>query len=162
MGTATGWNHPAQISWSLVTHWPTLLWQLIAKIGNTLVEWHYTLRLSQYGYDIFACLMISCLSLCMPIGPLLLIWIDVNPILIAWISNYFPNLNGAAVEICEWILHPTIYWACDYLSMLRLKLNHNCIKSGPWWQAWTGCQWYQLNNLMLKCSTVGLSDDLFN
>ena len=24
MGTATGWNHPAQISWSLVTHWPTL------------------------------------------------------------------------------------------------------------------------------------------
>ena len=25
MGTATGWNHPAQISWSLVTHWPTLL-----------------------------------------------------------------------------------------------------------------------------------------
>ena len=26
MGTATGWNHPAQISWSLVTHWPSLLW----------------------------------------------------------------------------------------------------------------------------------------
>ena len=25
MGTATGWNHPAQISWNLVTHWPTLL-----------------------------------------------------------------------------------------------------------------------------------------
>ena len=25
MGTATGWNHPAQISRSLVTHWPTLL-----------------------------------------------------------------------------------------------------------------------------------------
>ena len=21
-------------------------------------------------------------------------------------------------------LHPTLYWACDYLSMLELKLNH--------------------------------------
>ena len=30
MGTTTGWNHhPAQISWSLVTHWPTLYQPLI-------------------------------------------------------------------------------------------------------------------------------------
>ena len=24
MGTTTGWNHPAQTSWSFVTHWPTI------------------------------------------------------------------------------------------------------------------------------------------
>ena len=26
---------------------------------------------------------------------------------------------------------PTLYWACDYLSMLGLKLSHVC-KQGPW------------------------------
>ena len=35
MGTATGWNHPAQISWSLVTHWPTLL-----ELEATFLLWH--------------------------------------------------------------------------------------------------------------------------
>ena len=33
MGTATGWNHPAQISRSLVTHWPTLL-QVVRALRN--------------------------------------------------------------------------------------------------------------------------------
>ena len=32
--------------------------------------------------------------------------------------------------------HPTFYWSCDYLPMLKLKLNHVC-KGGPsclfWW-----------------------------
>ena len=27
--------------------------------------------------------------------------------------------------------HPTVYWACNYLSMLRLKLNY-ASKRGPW------------------------------
>ena len=36
MGTATGWNHPAQISWSLVTHWPTLLHLSLVKFQQ---EW---------------------------------------------------------------------------------------------------------------------------
>ena len=30
--------------------------------------------------------------------------------------------------------HPLLYWACDYLSMLVLKLNH-ISKSGPRWHA---------------------------
>ena len=55
----------------------------------------------------------------------------------AWISNYtyynvwdeitypFLNFNSATVEVYEWIKsHPTLYCACDYLSMLGLKLNH--------------------------------------
>ena len=29
------------------------------------------------------------------------------------------------------LFHPTLYWACDYLSMLRLKLNH-VSKRGHW------------------------------
>ena len=28
--------------------------------------------------------------------------------------------------------HPTLYWICDYLSMLGLKLNH-VSKRAPWW-----------------------------
>ena len=39
MGTATGWNHPAQISRSLVTHWPTLwsAWNLSLFVRGTHV-----------------------------------------------------------------------------------------------------------------------------
>ena len=29
-------------------------------------------------------------------------------------------------------IHPTLYWACDYLSMLRIKLNH-VSKRGHYW-----------------------------
>ena len=56
----------------------------------------------------------------------------------AW--NYLPILK---LQRCNrWSLgmdklfHPTLYWACDYLSMLGLKLNRVC-KSGPWQQAIT-------------------------
>ena len=55
----------------------------------------------------------------------------------AWISNHihykmwdemtypFPKFNGATVEVWEWISNFThTLVACDYLSMLRLKLNH--------------------------------------
>ena len=44
----------------------------------------------------------------------------------------FPIFKGAAVEICgmnKW-LHPTLYWVCDYLSMLGLKLIY-VDKRGP-------------------------------
>ena len=54
-----------------------------------------------------------------------------------WISNYshynvwdeiaypFPNFNGITVEVWEWINNFThILWACDYLSILGLKLIH--------------------------------------
>ena len=60
-----------------------------------------------------------------------------------WVSNYihykewgdirypFPNFKGAIIEVWEWIrFHPTLYGACDYLSMLGLKLIHVGIK-GP-------------------------------
>ena len=56
----------------------------------------------------------------------------------AWISNYihnkvwdkitypFPNFDFSTIEVWEWIsyFYSTLYWACDYLYMLRLKLIH--------------------------------------
>ena len=55
----------------------------------------------------------------------------------AWISNYiyykvqdyiiylFPSFNDAPVEVWEWMhnFHPTLYWACNYVSVLELKLT---------------------------------------
>ena len=76
------------------------------------------------------------------LGLLSLTWINFTP---TWISiniqykvwdeiNYpFPNLSGCAVEVwkCKNNLIATLYWECDYLSMLGLKLNH-VSKRGPW------------------------------
>ena len=59
----------------------------------------------------------------------------------AWKSNYihhkvwdeiiypFSNFRSCTVEVWEWILllHPTPDWACDYVSMLGLTLNHICM-----------------------------------
>ena len=63
----------------------------------------------------------------------------------AWISKYirykvwdeinypFLNFNCVIVEVLEWISYftPTLYWACNYLSILGLKLNH-VSKRGHW------------------------------
>ena len=67
----------------------------------------------------------------------------VNFIIPAWISNYvhykvwdeiiyqFPNFNGCTVEFGNgWVISSHIYWACDYLCILVLKLNH-VSKRGP-------------------------------
>ena len=50
------------------------------------------------------------------------------------ITYTFPNFNGTAVEVWEWvsnfvcermgILTPRVYWTLDYISMLGLKLIH--------------------------------------
>ena len=62
----------------------------------------------------------------------------------AGISNYihykvwdeitypFPNFNGAVVEGWKWISNfiPHFYWACDYLTMLVLKLIHVSKRDG--------------------------------
>ena len=37
------------------------------------------------------------------------------------ITYPFPNVNGATVEVWEWIF-PTLYWTSNYLSLLVLKL----------------------------------------
>ena len=80
----------------------------------------------------------------------------------AWKSNHihdkvwseitypFPNFNGITVEIWEWISNfiPTLYWACDYLSILVDKLIH-VSKRGPWkmkdlfilHSPYRGCRW---------------------
>ena len=44
-----------------------------------------------------------------------------------------PNLNGATVEVLEWIRSDFIshFIEYDYLSILELKLNHDS-KMGPW------------------------------
>ena len=72
-----------------------------------------------------------------------ILWVALIP---AWISNYvhckvwdeitypFPNFNGGTVEVWEWIsnfIPPFTSWACDYISMLGLKLNH-VSNRGPW------------------------------
>ena len=61
----------------------------------------------------------------------------------AWISNYIhyetwdeitypsPNFNGCTVEVWEWISN-TLYQACDYLSLLGLKLIR-VSERGPSW-----------------------------
>ena len=62
----------------------------------------------------------------------------------AWISNYihykvwneitypFWNSNGCTVDVLEWItkFHPTLYRACDHLSMLGFKTQSVLVK-GP-------------------------------
>ena len=57
-----------------------------------------------------------------------------------------PNFNGANVEVWDWI-NPTLYWACNYYSMLRSKLIH-VVKKGPrrlpychWWRRWSLSIW---------------------
>ena len=48
------------------------------------------------------------------------------------IANPFPNFNGAAIEVWEWISNLiSHYRTCDYLSMLGLMMIH-VIKRGPW------------------------------
>ena len=66
-------------------------------------------------------------------GPLLLTWIDLDPSKTNYIHHNvrdeitypFPNINaGAAIEVWEWISNfQPAYWACDFLSMLWLKLK---------------------------------------
>ena len=62
----------------------------------------------------------------------------------AWISNYIHSYK-LSLGMDEWF-HPTVYWACDYLSMLELKLYH-VSKRGPssWspslWRQWPTCYW---------------------
>ena len=66
---------------------------------------------------------------CYP-GPLLLTWINCNPIIHykMWdeITYPFPNFNGCTVEVWEWISNiiPHFTGECDYLSMLGIKLIH--------------------------------------
>ena len=50
------------------------------------------------------------------------------------ITNPFPNFNGCTVEFWEWRgnFKSTLYYGCNYLSMLGLKLNH-AAKRGSWW-----------------------------
>ena len=41
------------------------------------------------------------------------------------ITDSFPSFNGSTVEVWEWISNfISLYWACDYLSVLVLKLIH--------------------------------------
>ena len=50
-----------------------------------------------------------------------------------WKMYPFQNVDGANVEVWEWISNfVTHYAVCDYLSMLGLKLNH-VGQMGPWY-----------------------------
>ena len=50
-----------------------------------------------------------------------LIFLSLN-IFIQYIATSLPHVE--TIYIPEAIVDPTIYWACEYLSMLGLKLNH--------------------------------------
>ena len=39
------------------------------------------------------------------------------------ITHTFANFNGAAVDVCEWISNFIAQSACDYLSILGLKIT---------------------------------------
>ena len=82
-------------------------------------------------------------------------WMMINET--AWINDYihykvwdeitflFSNFNGVMVKVWEWIIDfiPHFFWACNYLYLIRFKLNH-ISKRGPnctiiyqyGWQAW--------------------------
>ena len=67
------------------------------------------------------------------------------------ITYPFPNFNSATVEVGEWISNFIPHsWACDYLSMLKLKLIH-VSKRGP--RRWLLMQQIWCNQLLL----VGMS-----
>ena len=54
------------------------------------------------------------------------------------ITYPFPNFNGGTVEVWEWIsdIIPHFTGACDYLSMLGLKLIH----ISEWCPMWSNYQ----------------------
>ena len=55
----------------------------------------------------------------------------------AWdeITYPFPNFNVAAVDVCEWISNfIPHYCACNYLSMLGLKLVHFSKRTAETWR----------------------------
>ena len=43
----------------------------------------------------------------------------------------FPNINCAAVEVWEWTSNRTLYWVCDYLSMLPWFTGYQAWKKIP-------------------------------
>ena len=78
----------------------------------------------------------------------------------AWITNYihckvwaeityqFPNFNGCTAEVWKWISNfVTLYQACNYLSILGLKLNH--VNKRGYWSCQVICRhdadWCQIN-----------------
>ena len=83
---------------------------------------------------------VKLITTCLP-EPLLQTWINFDPSMDAELiyiyynvcneNNYpFPNLSGRWSIGMQKYFHPTLYWRCDYLSMLRLKLIH-VSKKGP-------------------------------
>ena len=80
----------------------------------------------------YTCIFLSFLNLGMTPVALLLMWINLIP---AWISNYI-HYNVCWIYLTipklQWLhhwslgmdkyFHPTLYWACDYLSMMWLQL----------------------------------------
>ena len=92
-----------------------------------------------------------------------------------WISNYI-HLQGVEwnylsipkLQQCNlWSLgmdyqfHPTLHWACDYLSMLGLKLNH-VSQRDPWWCIYESANMVIIASdnvdffqIMLTCNLVG-------
>ena len=48
------------------------------------------------------------------------------------ITYPFINFNGATIDVKEWISNLSLHCACDYLSMLGLKLNHVSKRGHRW------------------------------
>ena len=54
--------------------------------------------------------------------------------------------------------HPTLYWACDYLSMLRLKLIH-VSKRDPWCPKSSATHWGRVTHICVGKLTIIGSDN---
>ena len=85
------------------------------------------------------------------LGSLLLTWFNFNPSMDKIIT--FIIKSGMELLI-RWnlgkdkLFHPTPYWACNYLSMVKLKLNY-VSKRGPW------CHFaIQITGVLIVCLTV--------
>ena len=112
----------------------------IAQYKDAVLPWRFQTCTIYMGRSVYW--NKHCILAYKSLGPLLLTWF--NPFILTWVSNYihykvwdeitypFPNFNGAAVEVWEWISNFTPHcWAYDYLTMLRFKLIH-VSKRGLW------------------------------
>ena len=100
-----------------------------------------------------------CLTILIQVAPLLTL---ISP----WIREYIPsnmwnkitypfiNFSGCTFSLGmdKWF-HPTLYWACDYLSMLGLKLHHVSKMARGWGDV---CGYFlnmsMINRYSIQCS----------
>ena len=80
-----------------------------------------------YWIDATVCVGRLLVAICPHGLTLIAAWISNHTSSKVWdeINHQFPNFNGATIEVWDWISNfISHYWMYEYLSILRLKLNH--------------------------------------